>query len=683
MGRLLSWALAVLTASVIFVWLLDVAGHGLPQLVHRSLVVVWFLALIAVLARWLEGSWHRDRWTGLLLPGLLLLSLIVRLVGIGWEAGAGYYRDEGIYRAAAQLINTGKLLPESFIYGHFLYYLAALALWLQSLFTGLVAGMARLLFGATTETQVHFVVLRTTTAVLGALTTIPVFCIARRIAGTAAGVVAAFLIVFSPIYNEVTHLLISDVPAAFFASLCLLFVARLVDSERTSDYLWAGVCAGLAAGSKYPAGVVAVAIVVVWIRWRVAERRWSWSLLWAGLAAIGTVLAVMPGLLAYWGSAFGGEGKDLLFGLRQYGRGGWIGVIRQSNSIYYGQLVLESFKLPAVVLGLGGLVFLRREMLLRLLWNQAFPIAYLGLVISMNMAVKRNVLPVVPILAVLFAVGLMGWLRPLRSTASRRRVAAAWGLGALAVVLPIRATIEQEIAMVRIGTRALAVKWIRENIPRGAKLVKESYTPKLNPAEYAWLQGRFAARQELGVIRDPQHDFLLLAWNAYGRFTYPHNLTKPHHYVYAERYKEIFTWEKVQEFVPGATRRGPLMTLYRLHPETIDFRTQFDFRAQDAAFLSGPSPDSEESPRKLAFTRNGQWVLFKGYFEAGRYDVTVVANPAATSGRLRFVSRDNQPITEVELQAGVAVVEIPQRDKIFVYVELQPRSEFQSLRLAQ
>ena len=236
--------------------------------------------------------------------------------------------------------------------------------------------------------------------------------------------------------------------------------------------------------------------------------------------------------------------------------------------------------------------------------------------------------------------------------------------------------------MTRTGTRALAVAWVRENIPRGARLVKESYTPNFNRREYTWLQGRFAARRKLEDIRDPRNDFLLLARNAYGRFTKPELLTKPHHHVFAERYAEMFTWDKVREFRPGRTRRGPYLTLYRLDPEIVGYETEIELQAADAAFLSGPRPTSENDSQSVRFTRTGQWALFKSHLEAGRYDVTVTPG-GAVAGRLRVVTRDNRPIAETELHAGTASFGLEERDKIFVYVELEPGSELQSLRIVR
>ena len=166
---------------------------------------------------------------------------------------------------------------------------------------------------------------------------------------------APALITAATIYNEVTHVYISDVPAAFFATLCLYFVARLAGRETLRDYLLAGAAAGLAAGCKYPAGVVAVAIAGVWAWWRWQERRWSWSLLLAAAASVATFLAVMPAFLVHAGDAFAGQGRDVFFGVRQYAESGWIGVEKNSNAAWYGGKLLETFGIGALLLGAAGM----------------------------------------------------------------------------------------------------------------------------------------------------------------------------------------------------------------------------------------------------------------------------------------------------------------------------------------
>jgi 4-amino-4-deoxy-L-arabinose transferase-like glycosyltransferase len=215
------------------------------------------------------------------------------------------------------------------------------------LFLAPSTAMVRAFTGLGEEASVSWMWIRLWSGLCGALTVLPVFGMARRVIGlesadatgasprlaTAAGLVAGLLVTASTLYNEVTHVYISDVPAAFFAALCLYCVARLTERESRRDYIGAGIASGLAAASKYPAGVVAIGIVAVWIAWRVAAARGQerspavrHGLLLAGAVSLATFLLVMPSFLVHARAAFAGEGRDVLFGVRQYADAGWIGV---------------------------------------------------------------------------------------------------------------------------------------------------------------------------------------------------------------------------------------------------------------------------------------------------------------------------------------------------------------------
>ena len=49
-------------------------------------------------------------------------------------------------------------------------------------------------------------------------------------------------------------------------------------------------------------------------------------------------VAATPSLLVFPRLAFFGD-RGMLFGARQYGAGGWLGVMPQSNALYYGEIV--------------------------------------------------------------------------------------------------------------------------------------------------------------------------------------------------------------------------------------------------------------------------------------------------------------------------------------------------------
>src|SRR6185295_12524898 len=195
----------------------------------------------------------------------------------------------------------------------------------------------------------------------------------------------------------------------FFATVCLAVVARLLERETTADYLLAGLAAGVAAGTKYPAGVVAVAIAAAWLRHRIASRNFSWGLVLAALAAVAGLLAVTPSLAVFPHLALFGQ-RGLFFGVNQYGRGGWLGVMPDSNALYYAQQLLASFGWPLVLLGLAGLFALPKEKRRLALWLLPYPAVFLALLVAMNMVVKRNLYPVVPIAAALLGTGVAVWM---------------------------------------------------------------------------------------------------------------------------------------------------------------------------------------------------------------------------------------------------------------------------------
>jgi dolichyl-phosphate-mannose-protein mannosyltransferase len=536
-------------------WMLSVGGHALPPLASRTVIVAALLASLT----WLVVRLRSASWV---LPALLVLSFTVRFAGLSHEVNGRYYLDEGTYYHHATEIDAGRWLRPSFVYPHFLYDADAFALWIAGLFPGVTARWAALA-GAADPLAASWLVLRSVVAVLSALTVVPVFRIARRLGGPWAGTSAALLLVFSPLFNEGSHLNTCDVPSAAFATWCLWFVVRLIDEERTADYLLAGVAAGLAAGSKYPAGLVAVAIVAVWVRWRIDRRDIGWGLLWAGLAAMATFVAVMPSLLVLPDLAlFGGRG--MLFGARQYGEGGWLGVTPRSNASFYGSHLLASFGLPAILAGLSALLLTRRGDRHRPWWLLPYPAAYLALICSMSMVVRRNLYPVIPILAVFFGTGIALWLswvgERIERTVWRRSAAAALLL--LCLMVPLADTTAQAVSLIRPSTREAAAEWILAHLPAGSSIAKESYTPDLPAGAYRVVHARFVTRLSLDELR--RFDYVLVADAAYLRFADPAALLRPHQRAMAERYQQIFArFELVQEWQPSDWQSGPVLRLYR------------------------------------------------------------------------------------------------------------------------
>jgi 4-amino-4-deoxy-L-arabinose transferase-like glycosyltransferase len=490
---------------------------------------------------------------------LLLLALAVRWIGVDHEVAERYYLDEGTYIHHAQKILGGELIERRFVYPHLLYYLYALLIWVADRAEPLFGVAVRLIWGVEEPLAARWLLCRLAVATLSALAVVPVYRMAARLAGSPGGVAAGALWIACPSLNQSAHLLISDAPAAAFAAFALERVSRLVERESWRDYLWAGFFSGLAAGTKYPAGTVAVAIVAVWIWLRLRRRDWNSGLAVAGAAALGAFLLTTPSILVHFRHAlFGGQG--IFFGVRQYGGGGWIGVMPHSNAAFYGEQLASDWGWPALVAGVAGWWALEPLARKRALLLAPFPIAYLLLVAgAMNMVVVRNLFPALPALAALLGAGVGALAGRIR-----RPAVAALGL-VLVLAWPAGATALQTVALARDGTRVLARDWMLANLPGGARLFKESYTPEFPESSFAVSKSRFAARVSFEDLEAAGIEYVLLSENAFGRFFSDDvREVEEHHREFRAAYERMFReFELVREWRPSRVRDGPRLLLYR------------------------------------------------------------------------------------------------------------------------
>jgi hypothetical protein len=714
-------------AAAVALWLGDAlaAPDGLsPGALDAA--VAWVAVAAAGVGAGLAATrlW-RDGWPGRTLLALLALATVTCCTGLAQELLGRYFGDEGIYLAQARRINDdGQLLRPWFIYPHLLFYLDAFALWLGDALGPVVPLLARWVYGVEDPAALDPLVTRMVTAAMGAGTVVPVFVAARRMAGPAAAALGGALVALCPLYVRVAHLNISDVAGAFFAAMTFMQCALLVErdepgsAETRRGYLLAGLWAGLAAGGKYPAGVVAVAVAGVWAAWRLRGRRPGGGprrespskgsnaperapglpsgLLWAAGAAVVAFLGTTPSFLAFPGAAYAGEGTaDVLFGFRQYAQAGWTGVVRASNTAFYLDRLVLSFGVPALLLGLSGglsgIARLDRRSRRRLLWLAPFPVAYLALVLTMRIAVDRNLLPVLPALAAVLGAGLAGWTGAARTSRASRLAGTRHAGSVLAVLVaavalapPAWRSAAQTVRFARPTTRELAARWIPEHLPPGSALVQEVYTPIVRPERlYPAARPRFVVRMRPEELRDPRFDFVFVASDAYGRFFQPEALDDRYEEGGRERYEEIFeTFEPVAEWAPGRFRAGPRLRLYRLDPETPPWSDRAERGADELLTLSPAMRTGAETGGPVIFRAAGQWALAKAFLEPGSYEVGVDADAPAAGGGVQVLTRAGEEVAvDLFFGDGTARVELPRRDKYFVYVRLPPGSVLRRVRL--
>ncbi len=313
------------------------------------------------------------------LPALVvLLALVLRLWGIVWglpdsNHAFSYHPDESMVVGYASRQPGQSLLDTGFYnYGS----LATLTDRFLLLATGAAPGF---------PTASSLLLVRLLTVVYGVGTCALLVTLGKRLEKPEVGLSAAALYAVAPLAVQHGHFATVDVPATFWVTASLL--AALTNPKL----FWAGLLAGLAAATKYNAGLVLLAGIAAWA---LSEKRplKPLVLLLCG-AALGFLLGC-PGVLINFSKFW----TDFTFELKHEQEEYFIG---QVAALYWPTLgLLTALGSPLWILGVGKALASRTKPERLLL---AFVLPYLLLLaVSANQYV-RYCLPLLPALCWLVA----------------------------------------------------------------------------------------------------------------------------------------------------------------------------------------------------------------------------------------------------------------------------------------
>lgn len=188
------------------------------------------------------------------LAAVLLAATLFCLRGIGWGRVEPWNRDQMALRELQGLRPTAFLKPPFHTYlNHFFVLLPVQA---AETMGERVTGKAQQwnharLIGS----RLLVLVLFLGTIVFG-------YVVSLRFYGEFAARVAALFLGTSAGFIVYAHFLSCDSPLLFFLLATLFFAQRIVQRGETSDYVWAGLCAGLATATKYNGLAVGILIPV-------------------------------------------------------------------------------------------------------------------------------------------------------------------------------------------------------------------------------------------------------------------------------------------------------------------------------------------------------------------------------------------------------------------------------------
>jgi len=428
-----------------------------------------------------------------LLAGILLIALALRAWALDFGLPYLYHPDEpNKIEIAQNIVKTGDLNPHYFrkptllIYANALLYLPYYAV---EKARGVYSSPAdipppeRLTMGVGHIGAPGAVVMgRSLTVVVGVLGVLFTWLLGKRLLGRSEpALLAALAMAVSPVNVIQSHY----IEVNTFLGTALLGVGwyclGIYDLGRRSDYLLAGFLTGVAVSCKYPGAVVAIMPVAAhWLR---SGRR---------LKPLGFLtqcfLAMPVGFFLFTPFAILDPVSFLLgAGSEAYHYASGHEGLEGMAPLWYLEYAAR-YEGPLMMLAVLAMVWAYIRKLDRIVLMGVFVVAYYVFISCFQVRNSRTFLPITPFLFLLGA-----WLvveladRVRDASPSGRRAWAGTGLALLTLVciaVPLKEAIDFDLKLGRVDSRETARVWIEENIPKGSRVMIESYTPFVRPDEF-------------------------------------------------------------------------------------------------------------------------------------------------------------------------------------------------------
>lgn len=363
-----------------------------------------------------------------------------------------------------------------------------------------------------------------TTVLLGRIITILfgtgtvwlVYLIGKQITNkTSVGLLASLILAISPTNVWHSRLITPDTFVTFFAVASFLASILIYQHGKTWQYIIAGICVGLTASSKYNGALIVLTLILGHL-FRYGKTAIKHFQIYFGLLfCIVGFLITTPYALLDWNKFI----KDLKFEAYHYSTGhpGMEGNALKWYLEYMFQTggIIYSFSLLEI---LRGFYFRYKETILL----SVFPIAYFAFISSFMVRNDRTFLPITPflfLLSALFIVESMHFIAGLRSKILNKvSMIILVSFSVIGIISLFSKTVMDNIRLMSIDSRETARVWINSNLPTGAKIAIESYSPFIDP-------DRFLVK---GFVRMIDHEpewyieqgfeYLVFSQGMYGRF---------------------------------------------------------------------------------------------------------------------------------------------------------------------
>ncbi len=478
--------------------------------------------------------------------GILILGLGVRFWGINFGLPYTYAPDEPTYLITMlQIMKSGDLNPHWWLYPSLMFYLnvvALLAYWLVGHLMGVFATTADLPMPEVVTMGVgklsmpsEFLVTRGLTAFAGSVAIVLVYLIARRLDSNKwVALLAAALFAISPTVVDHSHRIGPDIFALLFALLSYFFTMQILEEPKMRYYAFAGIAAGLAIASKYNAGLVLLPLILVhFMRFGFSGLRHA--SLYAGLGtSVLAFFAATPFALLDFSHFWEG----VRFQSYSYTTEGHAG--QEGEALTWYASYLWQVEGPMAVVGTAGALVALLTRSKKYILLSCFPVIYFLFVSQFLIRNARTIMLIVPfldILAAFLVVAASKWLIDFLRFPRQVVVLAALVVSGLMIVIPFQTALAGDLRLTQMDSRESARVWLESNLPHGARIALEAYTPYIDTRAHTVQGVDSIIDHEPDWYSQNGFEYLLFSQAVYGRF-----FQDPVHYgELAAKYNSFFS----------------------------------------------------------------------------------------------------------------------------------------------
>jgi len=424
----------------------------------------------------------------LALLAILAIAVALRAWGVAFGLPHIYHPDEGFEVYRALRLGTGGFDLERTGKGglYFLLFLEYGAYFVALRLAGVVHGAGEFAQRFAADPSAFWLLGRWTNVILGAATVALAAFQARRIAGPRAGLLAALFLACSAQHVVDSHYVTVDVPMTLFAFLAVVLVAEDATGRARLHPVGFAAAAAFAMLNKIPAGLVFVPYllgIVLRDGLRGPRGLLRPATLGPPLLAAALFALANPGIWLQWHDTVA-MFREALGGGRGAAAPAADAAAPANLWAFYGGRVLASQGGAGLVLAAAGLLAGLARRCRATALHATFAAAFFVLIAgssSTHLYYDRYILPVLPGLSLLAALGLDDFLRR-RLDGTRWAGAVAAAVALLVVASPLQEAVRFDRRMSRTDTRTEALEWVRARVPGGSRVLLEG-----NPEDAAQL----------------------------------------------------------------------------------------------------------------------------------------------------------------------------------------------------